>query len=124
MARTTTRTLSIPATSVCAVKSPMTIRSSRSDTIACQPASNVRDLGIVAGSGEGSPAVPMRATNAIATSNRPAVTTKTVPTSVAASRSAPSAGPTKRPTLSTALAMTFAAVSSSGVDTREGVSAA
>jgi hypothetical protein len=123
IATTTTRTLTIPATSVCAVKRPITTLSSRSEAIARQPASIACERPVRT-SGAGSPRRPMRAISATTDrSNRPAVAAKTVPVLAAASRSAPSAGPANSPTLSTALATTFAAVSSSGVFTSDGVNA-
>ena len=52
--------------------------------------------------------------------NRAAVAAKTVPTLVTVSSRPPSAGPRKKPTLSSVVEVAFAAVSSSGERAREG----
>ena len=54
----------------------------------------------------------------------PAVTPKTTALELTASRSPPRAGPAKMPTLSIVVAVTFAAVSSSGLRASPGTSAA
>jgi hypothetical protein len=123
IASTTTSTLNMPATNVCTENNPITTRSSGSARMHRQPARRPRPPS-TSGSADGAPATPRRRARTTATPTRPAETPNTVAILVPASRTAPSAGPRNKPTLSTPLARTFAAVSSSGVETSAGVMAA
>ena len=123
MAITTTSTLSIPATSVWMEKRPTTILRLLLDAIARQPARNVLDSGR-ASSALGKPGTSIAATRTTETSSTNVLAAKTVAVPATTRSSPPSAGPANRPMLSTVLATTFAAVSSSGVETSDGVNAA
>ena len=124
-ATTTISTFSIPSTNVCAEKSPTRRRRRRSRAIVRNPASSSSTTETASRSAA-SPSETGRIPEIRKAdqSKREAVTTKTVPGPVAASRMPPMAGPPKMPTLSIELAATFAAVSSSGVRASVGTRAA
>ena len=116
-------TPSAPSTNVCAAKRPLRIRS-------CGTAATIRNPAVASrnrfsGSGGSSPSgSSIWITIAADQSSSAAVTRKVTSIPKAATSRPPSAGPTNSPTLSIVLAVTFEAVSSSGVRARPGTSAA
>jgi hypothetical protein len=114
------RTLSAPATRVCAAYSPTRRRRRLSTAIARKPASaSCPSLEAFLSRPTGGSA-RTRPISEADQRNIAAVTANTTPVSVTATRSPPSAGPAKLPTLSIVLEATLAAVSSAGSRAREG----
>ena len=123
---TTIRTFNIPSTNVCAENSPTSRRRRRSRAMMRKPANSSSAIELASGVSPFSTSASgwMPATRIADQTSAAAVTMKTAPGPDAASSRPPIAGPPKIPMLSIALADTFAAVSSSGVRTSDGTSAA
>jgi hypothetical protein len=122
---TTTRTFSAPATRVWAATSPTISRAFESRAIVSKPPkTSPAMLAGPSGRSMGGSCRSIRAISSADQRNAPAVTAKTTPVLVAATSRPPNAGPTNTPTLSIVLAVTFAAVRSSGSSANPGSTAA
>ncbi len=119
----TSSTSSSPSTNAIAPLSPITTRSAGRRITAANPAvSSAMKWGRSVASGGWSRGTPR--TNSADQRVRAPLSAKTAAGPLSASRMPPRAGPANIPTLEIVFSTTFAAVSSSGVFTREGIRAA